>query len=61
MYDSVAFKKFRSVWSIVDVSDDLLLKRTNGSVKRSWINLNLFINRLLKPFSGKGIRKLIKG
>ncbi|MFR4406281.1 MAG: glycosyltransferase family 2 protein [Anaerovoracaceae bacterium] len=61
MYDSMAFKKFRSVWSIVYVSDDLLLKRTNGSVKRSWINLNLFINRLLKPFSGKGIRKLIKG
>lgn len=61
IYDSMVFKKFRSIWSIVDVSDDLLLERTNGNVKKVWINFNLFINRLLKPLSGKGIRKFIKG
>lgn len=60
MYDSMTFKKIRSVWSIADVSDYLLLQRADGSVSKSWINLNLFVNRLLKPLSGKGIRKRIK-
>lgn len=61
LYRYKNFEKMRNTQILTYVTDDILKKRASADVRPIDIKINFAVNRILKPFAGKGIKKFIKG
>lgn len=61
IYEKMTFKKMRNAWVMAQISDQELMKRSAGGVSRFTVMSHCFINRMLKPLAGRGLKKLIEG
>ncbi len=61
MYEEMIFEKVRNAWVMAQISDQELMKRSAGGVSRFNVVSHRFINRMLNPFAGRGLKKLMKG